>query len=413
MGILSKIGKKSQKPLAVTSKSKTRGTKPVILPDVSGRMSAQMREIGDLKCDLSKMATALRESMRLNKGTVREIDKLGGFLKTVELNTLSLERLQPENAQLKTRLENLQSDLAKKTVWANEMESKAVAYQARFDEAYAELEICRGHMVEQDERLRDDTAQYSSLNADMDDLQGEKHRLVVRVKDLKAENFVVQKEMLKLKDATAVLARQNTELERQADLFRARIKDEHSHKETVTSGLKTLRLDYSQEKSAHIETLSKLDKARYASTACQNALADMRQRSDDKIFALGATIEGLEALLKVNTEMSRYDASERTKLKTLSERDTRRVEGMAARLGKKTTELDENRLALTGMNANYDALNKKFLNLLSDMESLRGDHHKQSRKLEEYSSITGIAVGQSFYKDKGRTPNLTLVKDQD
>lgn len=410
MGFLSTIGKKSKNTMPNLKGELAQKTGEAS-PDVRERRSVQICEIENLRQDLSKMSTALRESVRLSEGAYGEIEKLNGFMKTAELNTLSLERLQPENVRLKSKLENLQGELAKKTTWASELESRSAAYKARFDETQLTLEANSLRLREQDESVAEHVTWRSEMNAELDGLQSERRALLVNVEELRSVQNILQEDTAALKQSKLVLGRQNTELEKQVDLLDARVERERTGRENVVSELKTIRLDYAQEKSEHIETLSKFDKAVYATTASQNALSDMQQRSDDKIFALNASIEGFKAQLKVNSEMSTYDALEKTKLKTLAERDARRAEDMALRLDRKTIELAENQTALAGVKANYDALNDKFLSLLAEMEYLQGDHTKQSKKLDEYSSITGIAVGQSFYENRTGVPNLKLVRD--
>ncbi|MCF6357538.1 MAG: hypothetical protein L3J54_07000, partial [Draconibacterium sp.] len=88
--------------------------------------SEQVRDINALKQDLSRMSTSLRESMRLNQDSVGEIEKFSRFLKIAEVNTISLERLQPENLELKAKLEDVRNELSKKQLWASELESKSL-----------------------------------------------------------------------------------------------------------------------------------------------------------------------------------------------------------------------------------------------------------------------------------------------
>jgi len=190
-----------------------------------------------------------------------------------------------------------------------------------------------------------------------------------------------------------------------------------------------LRLDFSDLKSGHMETLSRLDKARHNASANEQALADFRQRSEDRIFALTSAIDGLKAQHKINEDMSRYDQQEKAKLKVEAEHENKRVRELKGRLEARAKEQEEGHAALSRAKVNYDLLNVKYLTLLSDMETLKGEHKQQSQKLEEYSSISGVAVGQSFF-DTGRgttssakssarsskksrtTPKLKLVKDE-
>ena len=397
--------------------------------DLPAAKSEQIREINTLKQDLSKTVTALRESMRLNKNSIVEIEKLNGFMKTSELNVVSIERLMPENADLKTQLEVAQSDITNKKVWISELESKSVAYKNRFEETSLELDTCRGQILEQDERIREQIGKYANLNVEYDLSLNENRGLEVKQASLESAQLVLQDDISSLREIELLLSRQNTELEKQSGMLNARVEDEKNGREAAEADLKVLRLDYSELKSTQIEALSKLEKIKYERNTHQTSMSDVRLRNDDKVFALNAMIDGLKAQLKVNSEMSDYDKLDKMKLKANAERNARRVEEMSGRLDQETVDLAENRSALADVEANYSALKDRFINLLAEMEDLKVDHHKQAKKLGEYSSISGIAVGQSFY-DNGRAgqngaigqahvttsnkssmPSLKLVKD--
>lgn len=361
------------------------------------RSSAQLREINALKQDLGKMSGALKESMRLNQDSMSEIDRISSFLRTAEINTMSLERLQPENENLKNRLENVQSELSKKNLWASELESKSIAYKARFEETHAELETARVRLAELEDGLREEQTKRSDFEFSLEKMQTERRELFIMIDDLKTESNLLQNKVQALRETELMLSRQNTELEKQAEVLTAQVEDQRREKEKAVSTLKSLRLDYSELKAEQVETVSRLDKARHDIESSQQTLADYRMRTDDKIFALNSVIEGLKAQQKINEDMSNYDDLERSKLKAEAERERRRAEDFNQQLLQKSRETEENRVALAKSKLNYERLNEKFLNLMSEMESIRSENRMKTEKLEQYSSISGIAVGQSFY----------------
>lgn len=395
--------------------------------DVSS--SERIRDITALQQDLSKMGTALRESMRLSQNSVGEIEKFANFLKIAEINTMSLERLQPENVELKAKLESVRNELAKKQLWASELESKSLAYKARFEETHEELESSQTRLADLDERIIDERTLRVGASGALDKIQEERRELCGMIDDLKAENQMLQGKISRLSESETALSRHKTELIKKAELLDAKIVDVRREREVAQTDLKALRLDFSELKSGHVETLSKLDKARHSAHANEQALSDFRQRSEDRIFALTSAIDGLKAQHKINEDMSRYDEQEKAKLKAEAEHESRQVKELKGRLEARAKEQEEGHAALSRAKANYDLLNVKYLTLLSDMEALRGEHKQQSQKLEEYSSISGVAVGQSFFDTGNRTktrtkssaktsaksrvaPKLQLVKDE-
>jgi len=403
----------------------SKSIKPEITPPMTperqfSASSEQIRDINALKQDLSRMSTSLRESMRLNQDSVGEIEKFARFLKVAEVNTISLERLQPENLDLKAKLEDVRNELSKKQLWASELESKSLAYKARFEETHAELESSQTSLAALNETLSEERNSLYEVNNKLDEIQEERRELRTMVGDLQTENAVLQDTIARLTESENALLRSKTELVKKAEVLSAKIDDERRNREVAISDLKSLRLDYSELKAKHMETLSKFDKARHNAQANEQALIDFRQRSEDRIFALTSAIDGMKAQQKINEDMARYDEQEKAKLKVEAELEHRRVKDLQAKLDVRAKEQEEGHAALARAKANYDMLNTKYLALLSDMEALRSEHKRQSQKLEEYSSISGVAVGQSFYDDGDRestaksqkaTPKLKLVKD--
>jgi len=406
---------------AVTEKTSAI-TKPVPAPQQRQfpASSEQVRDITALKQDLSRMSTSLRESMRLNQDSVSEIEKFARFLKVAEVNTISLERLQPENTDLKAQLEDVRTELSKKQLWASELESKSLAYKARFEETHNELESSQSNLATLGETLAEERNRYFEANEALDKIQEERRELRSMVGDVQTENTGLQETITQLTESENELLRSKTELVKKSEVLSAKIDDERRHREVAASDLKMLRLDYSELKANHMETLSKFDKACHNAQSNEQALIEFRQRSEDKIFALTSAIDGMKAQQKINEDMTRYDEQEKSKLKVEAELEHRRVKDLQSRLDIRAKEQEEGHAALSRAKANYDLLNTKYLTLLSDMENLRSEHKRQSQKLEEYSSISGVAVGQSFYDDgemgnksksKKTTPKLKLVKD--
>lgn len=404
------------------TETKTNAETPDIVPKERQfpASSEQVRDINALKQDLTRMSTSLRESMRLNQDSVGEIEKFARFLKTAEVNTISLERLQPENTELKAKLEDVRTELSKKQLWASELESKSLAYKARFEETHAELENSQSSLAAMGETLNEERNRYFEANDALDKVQEERRELRSMIGDMQAENTGLQDTIARLTESENELLRSKTELVKKSEVLSAKIEDERRQREVALSDLKGLRLDYSELKASHMETLSKFDKARHNAQSNEQALIEFRQRSEDRIFALTSAIDGLKAQQKINEDMTRYDEQEKAKLKVEAELEHRRVKDLQARLDTRAKEQEEGHAALSRAKANYDLLNTKYLALLADMENLRNEHKRQSQKLEEYSSISGVAVGQSFYDDgdnkkstksKPATPKLQLVKD--
>ncbi|HHL42493.1 MAG TPA: hypothetical protein ENJ42_02650, partial [Hellea balneolensis] len=152
------------------------------------RQSAKIAEINALKNDLARTTDALRESIRLNKNSVEEIEKLNDFMKTAEVSALSLERLQPENAELKSKMETVQSELSKKTLWASELESKSMAYKARFEETHAALEKSNAKISALEEKLLENNKARAAQEDKLDRIKAERRDLLVMINDLKSEN---------------------------------------------------------------------------------------------------------------------------------------------------------------------------------------------------------------------------------
>jgi chromosome segregation ATPase len=139
-----------------------------IMPDkkasASYLRSTEVHEIEELRSNVGKMANALRDSMRLSQDTVGDIEKISRFLEVAEANTISVERLRPENTKLKSKLDSVRDEIAKADARVREVETRAEMYKSRLEQSFEELASTRARLIEVEETFRREKSKRSETN---------------------------------------------------------------------------------------------------------------------------------------------------------------------------------------------------------------------------------------------------------
>ena len=374
--------------------------------------SQDIREIDALREDTTRMLSDLRESMRLSQDTIGDIRKLTAFLEVAEANMLSLERLRPENDRLKNKLETIQSEISKADLRVHEMESKAHAFKSRFDQSFDELEATRSRLVEVQEKYRREKTKREETVNNVDRLMAEIRDQRGTIQRLESERDGLKENIGESTESRLTLNRKITELMKRAEYLTAQIDDERRTKDLAVSKLRTLKRDYTELKANHVQALSQVELSRNEVASSHNILAEFQKRSEDKIFALTAAMDSHKTQKKISDDMSRYEETEKAKLKSEANRAKREARKLEKALKENLQDLAENREALAKANARNEDLNDKFLSMMVEMDSLRRAHSHQARKLGEYSSIEGIAAGQDFQPEIRSNKPRTRPADQ-
>jgi predicted nucleic acid-binding Zn-ribbon protein len=362
--------------------------------------SEQVREIHYIRDDMARMLKSLRDSMRVNQDTVAGIEKISRFLQIAEMNALSLERLRPENATLKTKLENIRSEISRGDLRAHELESKVAAYKARFDEANDELDVTRARLIEVEERLSQERSSHKGTVTKVEKLRAERRELLVSVEDLQRERENLQEDFQSISSSGSDLNQRITELVKRSEHLSAQVDDERRTREAAVSKFRSLKLDHNNLQAEHAETLSKLDMSRHETASYHKVLKDYKKRNDDKIFALTSAIENQKTEQKINDDMARYGDTERAKMKSETNLARRRARELEKVLKQNIVDLQENRDSLAKAKGTNEELNDKFLAVLVEVDRLRRENRNQAKKLQDYASMEGVPVGQGFYDDR-------------
>jgi chromosome segregation ATPase len=365
--------------------------------------STQVHEIEELRSNVGKMANALRDSMRLNQDAVGDIDKISRFLEVAEANTISVERLRPENTKLKSKLGSVRDEIAKADARVREVETRAEMYKSRLELSFEELASTRARLIEVEETFRREKGKRSESNHSIEKLLSERRDLRTVIEELESSRDGMVEKFEGLKNAEEFRNRKIVQLMKQVEHMSAQIEDERQTKHLAVSKLRALKLDYSDLKSKHIEALSKLDFSNQEIKSYHKILADFKKHSEDKIFALTSALQAQKMQQKVSTDMARYEDAEQAKLKTEANRSKRRAREIEKILKQNMADLRDNREALANSKADNEALNEKFLAILVEMDGLRRTHQRQSQKLGEYSTISAVAAGQDFNEKKSRS----------
>ena len=372
-----------------------------IVPDKKESVASYLRstdvhDIEALRSNVSKMSNALRDSMRLSQDTVGDIEKISRFLEVAEANTISVERLRPENTKLKSKLDSVRDEIAKADARVREVETRAEMYKSRLELSFEELAATRARLIEVEETFRREKSKRAETNQSVEKLLSERRDLRVIIDELESNKDGLVEKFEGLKTAEELRNRKIVQLMKQSEHLSAQIEDERQTKHLAVSKLRALKLDYSDLKGKHIETLSKLDFANQEIKSYHKILSDFKKHSQDEIFALKSALEAQKTQQKISDDMARYEDAEHAKLKTEANRSKRRAREIEKVLKQNMADLQSNREALSKAKADNELLNEKFLAVLVEMDSLRRTHQRQAHRLGEYSTISAVAVGQEF-----------------
>jgi len=374
--------------------------------------STEVHEIEELRSNVGKMANALRDSMRLNQDAVSDIEKISRFLEVAESNTISVERLRPENAKLKTKLDSTRDEIAKADARVREVETRAEMYKSRLEQSFEELAATRARLIEVEETFRREKTKRAETNQNVENLLSERRDLRIVIDELESNRDGLVEKFESLQTAEKLRNRKIVQLMKQSEHLAAQIDDERQTKHLAVSKLRSLKLDYSDLKSKHIESLSKLDFSQQEIKSYHKILADFKKHSENKIFGLTSALEAQKLQQKVSDDMARYEDAEQSKLKTelnRAKRQTRKVEKM---LKQNLVDLNDNREALAKSKADNEALNEKLLSVLVEMDALRRTQQRQTKKLDEYSTISAVASNQSSEDTQPPTKPIARPEDQ-
>lgn len=374
--------------------------------------STEVHEIEELRSNVGKMADALRDSMRLNQDAVGDIEKITRFLEVAEANTISVERLRPENTKLKSKLDSVRDEIAKADARVREVETRAEMYKSRLEQSFEELAATRARLIEVEETYRRERSKRSESNQSVEKLLSERRDLKVLIEELESNKDGLAERVEGFKAVEQTRNRKITQLMKQAEHLSAQIGDERQTKHLAMSKLRSLKLDYSDLKSKHIESLSQLDFANQEIKSYHKILADFKKHSESKIFALNSTLAAQKTQQKVSEDMARYEDAEQSKLKTELNREKRQSRKVEKMLKQSLLDLQENREALATSKADNEALHEKLLAVLVEMDALRRTHQRQTKKLGEYSTISAVTAGQSKEQREQASNLKTRPADQ-
>ena len=374
--------------------------------------STEVHEIEELRANVGKMANALRDSMRLSQDTVGDIDKISRFLEIAEANTISVERLRPENTKLKSKLDSVRDEIAKADARVREVETRAEMYKSRLEQSFEELAATRARLIEVEETFRREQSKRSETNQSVEKLLSERRDLRIVIEELESNNDGLVEKFEGLKSAEELRNRKIVQLMKQSEHLAAQIEDERQTKYLAVSKLRSLKLDYTDLKSKHIESLSKLDFSKQEIKSYHKILSDFKKHSEDKIFALKSALDTQKTQQKVNDDMARYETEEQAKLKTEANRAKRRANQLEKMLKQNMADLKDNRDALANSKADNEALNEKFLAVLVEMDGLRRTHQRQTKILGEYSTISAVPSGPDNADSGKSTKSKSRPADQ-
>ncbi len=359
------------------------------MPDIA---SAKLNELNRARADLAQMEQELSKSQRMFSLATDRIDEIGKFLSTSEVNLSTLERLEPENAQLTARISELRGELTREKALSSETEARVTAIEAKYLEAQKANEQYRQDALTLNENIR-------SLKQSIDVKSREIRDLMVQNDDLKDKldterdnaNIMAEKHSRIVADMSTT-SRKNLELEKRVEELSASGKRNAGEREDALLELKSLRLEYAALRDAGIEKTSRLEALEHELKVKERSFDENIKYRDNEIFGLQSGVEDMKVQLRIKEEVSRRTDRELIDLKSMVGEETKRRRRLEKDLDDQARELGQNRDALVQARQNFDDLNRRLIDAQAELRSVKAINAQQAAKLEQYSAVGGVVV---------------------
>ncbi len=359
------------------------------MPEIA---SAKLNELNRARADLAQMEQELSKSQRMFSLATDRIDEIGKFLSASEVNLSTLERLEPENAKLSSKISELRSEVTREKALSSETEARVTAIEGKYLEAQKANEQYRQDALTLTETIR-------GLRQSIDAKAREVRDLMVQNDDLKdkldteRDNAAIMAEKhSRIVADMSTTSRKNLELEKRVEELQASGKRNANEREEALLDLKSLRLEYSALRDANIEKTSRLEAVEHDLKVKERSFDENIKYRDNEIFGLQSGLEDFKVQLRIKEEVSRRTDRELIDLKSMVGEETKRRRRLEKDLDDQARELSQNRDALVQARQNFDDLNRRLIDAQAELRSVKAINAQQAAKLEQYSAVGGVVV---------------------
>ena len=147
-----------------------------------------------------------------------------------------------------------------------------------------------------------------------------------------------------------------------------------------------------QVKSDYIEAQARLETEKFEMRAAQAQFSDQLRRRDEENLSQKNRISHLEAQMRIKESAKQQAEHEITEVQHTLHLATIRAEEAEKRIREISREAEASASNVMSSQADYDALNARFLGALDDIDALRKLNQIQKSKLMQYAAVDSTPV---------------------
>ena len=294
--------KRDKEPAAV---SLAGDLKPVYKPSASivGK-TASSDDIRSARASVDSIVGELKSTADQHSLAAKRMAGLNKTIAKMEAGLRHVERLETDNAELRSSLQNVQKKLEQKTSWALEQESKLVTIERQHNDLREKFEEAKADIAQRKDREVGDREKLMAQGREIEGLSGQINQKDERLSALELSNHNLQDEITQTSGELSTQNHRVMELQKSNEEQAARLDSKTKEADGAAVELKNLRLDFNEVKAKYFEASGALENAKYDLKTQKNVNDDTLKRRDDEALALKSRIEQLNTQLRIKENMS-------------------------------------------------------------------------------------------------------------
>lgn len=376
---------------------------------------AQQSLISKIRKDIEDFDYHITQNELHLKHSREQLDGFKSFVQATDVEMEQIHRLRRLNQELTSKV--VADDLG-----ASELQQQLEAERAnlaatrnRNNEYKEVLAAARNEiisLVKRDGKLRDQLEQYakasSKREAKMLEVARQSERHI-------AENKVLGDSLQRAQFELDNYRKNATELQKKLDEQLENGRQDRAEFDRMAASVASTTETLEKYQADNIELRSKLDNLITENQATEKrSIAKVRVR-EEELFSLRSQVEGLQSELRVRNQMLTQAVDEAKTARSEMKSSSAMAQSATEQLTREIKEHEEQRLLLTTANTEIAEVNKRFNEMLGELEQSRREnlHLKRMLKAERQmfeQSINSLPTAKAEAKEGSR---LSEMADQD
>lgn len=337
------------------------------------------------------------------------------FAHQAELDLEDSFRVQRQRQELVVQLTDEQSRAARLQQELDVERANAAALQNRQTEFRAALEKARGELVmliDADRAHREEIENLTDVAGDREVELLEQSRAVDR---LVAENKILKETNERVSTELDVYVKRANELEKNLDVAREMNDAGEEEIERLSTELIAANENVDNYQAENVELRSRLENAIAENAAVEKRSSEKVRIREDELFSLRSRVDGLQSELRIRGQMLSQAVDELRGAKSEAKVAKSTSEDLSEQLVREVQQREEHREALLNANAEISEVNKRFNELLGELEKARreNEHLKRMIKVERQKLEFAVDTAMASEKEARDNDMLSSIDDID